>query len=146
MKVYVDSESKIRDVGSTTDTTLTELTINDDGNPFKGWSKAKICCYMVNVENGIVTMMTPYIDSRSLDMVDTIGRQVDKAEPYTATQSASYGDTSVIFEDVPQGIISVNIVDSEGESISPFYKREGNDVIIGFAPLDYAADVTISIQ
>ena len=73
-------------------------------------------------------------------------KHIDDITPFTATQSASYGDTSVIFEDVPQGIISVNIVDSEGESISPFYKREGNDVIVGFAPLDYAADVTISIQ
>lgn len=73
-------------------------------------------------------------------------KHIDDITPFTATQSASYGDTSVTFEDVPQGIISVNIVDSEGESISPFYKREGNDVIVGFAPLDYAADVTISIQ
>jgi flagellar hook assembly protein FlgD len=73
-------------------------------------------------------------------------KHINDTQPYIATQSASYGDTSVTFEDVPQGIISVNIVDSEGESISPFYKREGNDVIVGFAPLDYAADVTISIQ
>ena len=146
MKIYVDSESKIRDVGSTKDTSLKELYINDSDNPFKGWSTAKICCYKVNVENGIVTMLTPYIDSRSLDMVDTIGRQVDKAEPYTATQSASCGDTEVVFEDVPQGILSVNMVDSEGENIFPFRRREGNDVIVEFEPLEYAADVTISIQ
>ncbi len=73
-------------------------------------------------------------------------KHIDDITPFTATQSASCGDTEVVFEDVPQGILSVNMVDSEGESISPFYKREGTDIIVGFAPLDYAADVTISIQ
>ena len=77
MKVYVDSESKIHDVDSTTDTTLIELTINDEDNPFEGWPKAKICCYKVVVENGIVTMMTPYRDSRTLDYIDEVGRDSD---------------------------------------------------------------------
>ena len=51
-----------------------------------------------------------------------------------------------MFEDVPQGILSVNMVDSEGENIFPYRRREGNDVIVEFEPLEYAADVTISIQ
>ena len=146
MKVYVDSESKIRDVGSTKDTSLKELYINDSDNPFKGWSTAKICCYKVNVVDGVVTMMTPYVDSRSLDMVDTIGRQVDKAEPYTATQSASCGDTIVVFEDVPQGLIICEVTDSEGNEIFYNLERSGDTVTVDFEPLDYAADVTISIQ
>ena len=73
-------------------------------------------------------------------------KHIDDIAPFTATQSASYGDTSVIFEDVPQGILSVDIIDSEGENVVPFYQREGNDVIVEFEPLEYAADVTISIQ
>ena len=146
MTVYVDSESKIRDVGSTKDTFLKELYINDSDNPFKGWSSAKICCYKVTVENGIVTMMTPYVDSRNFEMVDNLDRQITEAEPYTATQSVSCGDIEVVFEDVPEGILSVSIVDSEGESIVPFYKRDGNDVIVAFESLTYAADVTISVQ
>lgn len=146
MKVYVDSENKIRDVGSTSDTALIELTINDEDNPFEGWSKAKICCYKVNVENGIVTMMTPYVDTKNFEMVDNLDRQITEAEPYTATQSVSCGDTEVVFEDVPHGILSVNMVDSEGENIFPYRRREGNDVIVEFEPLEYAADVTISIQ
>lgn len=79
-------------------------------------------------------------------MVDNLDRQITEAEPYTATQSASCGDTEVVFEDVPQGILSVNMVDSEGENIFPFGRREGNDVIVEFNPLEYAADVTISVQ
>lgn len=77
MKVYVDSESKIRDVGSTKDTSLKELYINDSDNPFKGWSTAKICCYKVTVENGIVTMMTPYRPSSTLDFIDEVGKDSD---------------------------------------------------------------------
>lgn len=146
MKVYVDSENKIRDVGSTKDTSLKELYINDSDNPFKGWSTAKICCYMVTVVDGVVTMMTPYIDSRSLDMVDTIGRQVDKAEPFTVTQSASCGDTEVVFEDVPQGLIICEVTDSEGNEIFYNLERNGDTVSVDFEPLEYAADVTISIQ
>lgn len=82
MLVYVDSESRIKAVGTTTDTTLTELYINenDDSFPFKGWSTAKICCYKVTVQDGIVTMMTPYVDSRILDFVDDIGKRIDSLD------------------------------------------------------------------
>lgn len=79
MKVYVDSENKIRAVGTTTDTSLAEVFIDEtaDSFPFKGWSTAKICCYSVTVSDGIVTMMTPYIDSRNLEMIDNMGHQID---------------------------------------------------------------------
>lgn len=82
MLVYVDSESRIKAVGTTTDTTLTELYINenDDSFPFKGWSTAKICCYKVTVQDGIITMMTPYVDSRILDFVDDIGKRIDSLD------------------------------------------------------------------
>lgn len=78
--------------------------------------------------------------------INGVRQSVSEITPYTATQSASCGDTEVVFEDVPQGILSVNMVDSEGENIFPFGRREGNDVIVEFNPLEYAADVTISIQ
>lgn len=79
MKVYVDSESKIRAVNTTTDTSLTEVFIDETAEtfPFKGWSTAKICCYKITVSEGIVIMMTPYVDSRSLDMIDSMGHQID---------------------------------------------------------------------
>ena len=78
MKVYVDNEQKIRAVNSTDDTSLTELIINDEINPFKDWSVAKICCYKVTVSEGMVTMMTPYIDSRLIESIDRLGKLAEK--------------------------------------------------------------------
>ena len=92
MKVFVDKDSCIRAVGTTTDTSLTELTINDETNPFEGWSKAKICCYRVTVVDGVVTMMTPYVDSKLLDTIDMIGHQIESITPYTETKTAYYGE------------------------------------------------------
>ena len=77
MKVFVDSENRIRDVGTTSDLTLTELDINDEDNPFEGWSQAKICSYKVNVTEGVVTMFTPYRMSSDLDYIDEIGMACD---------------------------------------------------------------------
>lgn len=73
MTVYVDSESKIRAVGTTSDETLAPLEVTD--GTFEGWTPAKICCYKVQVSDGQVTMMTPYIDSRLIDTIDMLGRQ-----------------------------------------------------------------------
>lgn len=91
MLVYVDSESRIKAVGTTTDTTLTEVYINenDESFPFKGWSTAKICCYKVTVQDGVVTMMTPYVDSRILDFVDDIGKRIDSLDTKHETNVAN---------------------------------------------------------
>ena len=77
MKVFVDSENRIRDVGTTSDLTLTELDINDEDNPFNGWSTAKICAYKCTVSEGRVTMLTPYHLSSELDYIDEIGKACD---------------------------------------------------------------------
>lgn len=77
MKVYVDSENRIKAVDSTTDETLTELIIDDATNPFADWSKAKICCYRITVKDGFVTMFTPYRPSSALDYIDEIGHEAD---------------------------------------------------------------------
>ena len=85
MILFVDNESKVRAVNTTTDTSLTPLYVDEtaDSFPFKGWSVAKICCYRVSVNDGIVTMMTPYIDSRNLEMIDNMGHQIDATSDNT---------------------------------------------------------------
>lgn len=74
MLVYVNQNGEIHDVGTTTDESLIELEILDDEeNPFTGWSDARICCYRVEVTDGHVVMMTPYVDSKLIDVHDVYG-------------------------------------------------------------------------
>lgn len=65
MKVYINEQHEIKAVNSTTDNSLTELEITD--GTFDGWADYKIKCYKVNVDDGKVTMMTPYIDTRIIN-------------------------------------------------------------------------------
>ena len=77
MYVSVNDKNEIKEVGISTNPLLTSLYINDEENPFNGWSNAKICCFKVNVKDGIVTMMTPYVDSISLDVIDQLGKSTE---------------------------------------------------------------------
>lgn len=79
MILFVDEESKVKAVNTTTDSSLRALYV-DELNPtfpFKDWSAAKICCYKVTVQNGIVTMFTPYRPSSALDYIDEVGHEAD---------------------------------------------------------------------
>ena len=102
MILFVDSENKVRAVNHTEDTSLTSLYV-DESNPtypFDGWSTAKICCYKVTVVDGVVTMRTPYIDSRNLEMIDTMGHQIDStAEDNTITNATV---DSIMTEFIPE--------------------------------------------
>lgn len=74
MKVYVNDRNEIKDVGSTKDTSLIELVIDDVDNPFANWSIARICCYRVDVRNGHVCMFTPYVSTHILEHLDKLGK------------------------------------------------------------------------
>ena len=73
MILYVNNENEIKDVNTTSDPSLIALEINDETNPFKGWSIAKICCYKVIVVNGEIVMLTPYVDSKLIEHIDQLG-------------------------------------------------------------------------
>lgn len=77
MILYVNDKNEIKDVNYTSDENLTPLLVNDNtnDNPFLSWSPAKICCYKVEVKNGIVTMFTPYIDSRIIEHIERQGQE-----------------------------------------------------------------------
>jgi len=77
MILYVNENNEIKDVNSTTNPSLIPLEVNDETNPFKGWSVAKICCYKVEVAEGQVVMMTPYVDSRLIEHIDQLGKESD---------------------------------------------------------------------
>ena len=80
MKVFVNDRNEIKDVHSTKDNALTEIFINDDENPFKNWSIAKICCYRVDVREGVVCMFTPYVNSLIIEHLDRLGEQNGQTE------------------------------------------------------------------
>lgn len=149
MIVFVDSDNKIRAVDKTNDESLTPLFIDETSErfPFAGWSKAKICCYMVTVSNGYVTMMTPYVDSRMLDQIDMMGHQVEDQAPFTALETASSGDSEIVFTGVPEGVVTIDARDLEGNNIS-FHANRDEDILRVFfdEPLSYAADIRIIVN
>ena len=80
MILFVNDRNEIKDVHSTKDNTLTEIIINDEENPFKDWSIAKICCYRVDVREGVVCMFTPYVNSLIIEHLDRLGEQNGQTE------------------------------------------------------------------
>ena len=86
MIIFVNERNEIKDVNVTNDTSLRPYEIAEsDLNPFTNWPVAKICCYKVaftpekvdGAETGkyIITMMTPYIDSRIIEHIEQLGNQ-----------------------------------------------------------------------
>ena len=80
MIIFVNDRNEIKDVHSTNDTSLKEVFINDEGNPFENWSIAKICCYRVDVREGVVCMMTPYVNTLIIEHLDRLGAQNGQTE------------------------------------------------------------------
>ena len=78
MILYVNNENEVKDVNETSDPSLVALEINDEENPFKDWSIAKICCYKVTAHDGAVTSMTPYIDSTIVEIIDKLGKEIEE--------------------------------------------------------------------
>lgn len=104
MILYVNNKNEIKDVNVTTDNTLIPLEITDEWNPFLNWPVAKICCYRVTVSNGIVTMMTPYVDTRLMEHIAKLGSKDEMIEAdVTDTQLAlveNYDQTLILEEDL----------------------------------------------
>lgn len=162
MILYVDSEGRIKDVETTTDSSLIQLNVDDEDNPFIGWAKEKICCYKVYTTivpiyldpepkegeepiepepigyKTVITGYTPYIDSRLLDTIGHIGKSVEAVTPYTETKTAYIGDTEVTFSNRP-GNLTVFFP-------HPYaVERLTDRIIVSFDELEEVTDITISI-
>lgn len=149
MILFVNDKQEIHDVGSTTDKSLSPLYVDENYEmfPFKGWSVAKICCYKVTVSEGVVTMMTPYVDSNIISHIDQLGNQVEAVTPFEAIEKASVGETEVTFVGVPEGKTLTTVVkDLEGNFIDHNTTKSEDIVKVFFEPLTYAADITLSIN
>ena len=138
MTIYTDTEGRIKDVNTTSDTTLIPQEITD--GTFDGWTSAKICCYKVAVKDGKINMLTPYVDSRLIEHIDMLGREVESVTPYKQTKTAYIDDTSVLFINVPRGNLTVFC------PVNYTVERTENTVTVSFEPLAEVMDITIMIQ
>ena len=77
MYISVNEKNEIKKVGIDENLTVLYVDENSADYPWNGWSEVKICCYKVEVKDGIVTMMTPYVDSISLDVIDQLGKSTE---------------------------------------------------------------------
>ena len=139
MKVYVNDRGEIHDVNTTTDPKLTPIEVTDGS--LDDMSEALICCYKVKVEDGVVVMRTPYVPSTVLESIDRLGKQTEAITPWTASKTAYIDDTSVSFENVPNGNMSVYV----GGVNHSLFERDGDRVVVRFEPLEEVTEVTISI-
>ena len=137
MKIYVNERNEIHEVNTCSDPSLIELEVTD--GTFDGWSEAKICCYKATVQDGNVTMMTPYVDSRLIEHIDQLGRQTEAITPKQFTKTAYIEDTEVVFSGVPTGNMTVYC------SVPHTAERDGDRVAVRFEPLEEVTEVTISI-
>ncbi len=149
MILFVNDKQEIHDVGSTTDKTLSPLYVDESNEmfPFKGWSVAKICCYRVSVSEGVVVMMTPYVDSNIIAHIDQLGNQVEAVTPFERVEKASIGETEVTFVGVPEGVtLTTSVIDLEKNVISHNVTRSEDIVKVFFEPLQYAADIYLKVN
>lgn len=72
-------------------------------------------------------------------------QSISNVTPYTLTKKVYIGDTEVIFENVPEGNLSVFMKDDEGKDVECVVERTGDTVVVSFVALDTLASVTISV-
>lgn len=143
MKIYVNDKNEIHEVNTCSDPSLIELEVTD--GTFDGWSEAKICCYKATVNDGNVTMMTPYVDSRLIEHIDQLGKATEAITPKTFTKTAYIDDTEVTFTNVPLGNVSVFMTDKEGKTVPCNFERVYNGIKVDFEKRNSLAEVNISI-
>lgn len=78
--------------------------------------------------------------------INNLNDRVTELTPYRTTKQTFIGDTELIFENVPDGNLSVYARNVEDAKIDYDVIREGDRVIISFAPLDYVTNFTIEVS
>lgn len=71
--------------------------------------------------------------------------EIARITPYTASKTAYIEDIEITFTDVPNGNLTVSMVDTEGNYPKYTVFRSGDKVEISFEPLQEVTTVTISV-
>ena len=105
-----------------------------------------------NLKKAVANLQESFIQSQRnnsqiVSKTDDTSNKVEQITPTTYTKTAYIGDTDVVFENVPQGNITV-IAESEN-GYHPYYtelKRENDRVRIRYVvPFESVTKITLSI-
>lgn len=66
-------------------------------------------------------------------------------EPYKKTKTAYIDDTEITFTDIPQGNLSVFVVDADNNYPAYTLERQANTLKVSFEPCENVTTVTISV-
>ena len=100
-----------------------------------------------NLEKLVNALIKKIDNNKFYQDADVAGvrKGVSAVTPYTETKTAYIGDTEIVFDNVPDGNLSVFIKDSEGGYTDFNVERSNNRIIVEFLPLENITEVTISI-
>ena len=104
---------------------------------------------LTNLESRFEALQAAFIQAQKnqipitakADSTVSLSRQIEDITPYKLTKTAYIEDTTLTFENVPTGNLSVFSTVSEYN-----VNRDGETVIIDFAPLEEVTEFTIMIQ
>lgn len=76
-----------------------------------------------------------------------LGNKIEEIKPYEAMEMASLGDTEVVFEGVPNGVVTVDVKPLDGDAPAFHTSRNGDIVRVLFdEPLTYVADIRLIVN
>ena len=103
---------------------------------------------LTNLENLVNALIKRIDNDKYYSDADTAGirKSVSDVTPYTESKTAYVDDTEVVFENVPNGNLTVYVTGSEG-NIPDYIVTKTNIIRVSFTePLTSVATVTISIS
>ena len=81
-----------------------------------------------------------------IDKTDNTANKVDTITPTVITKQGYIDDTEVVFNDVPNGNVTVYVEDENGSFLNYSVARVTDMITVSFdKPLEYTAKVTLSI-
>ena len=108
-----------------------------------------------NLENMMASVIDSISNNKFYTDADVVGlrqgvndvtKSVEEITPWAQVKEVSCGETEAVFEDVPEGPLTAFVKDSEGRYLDYTIDRVDSTVIVYFEPLDYAAEIKISIN
>lgn len=100
-----------------------------------------------NLEN-LVNALSKKIDNNKFYQgadIDGTRKGVSEITPYKESKTAYIDDTEIIFTDIPQGNLSVYVVDADNNYPAYTLERQADRLKVSFEPCENVTTVTISV-